>query len=267
MRLLKAIPFFLILLYFLPIAAAADYDSRAYLNELTALIKITGNAKEGQALHTRAMESHGKKKYEDSEKLWYLAAKADPGWVEAYFNLACSTTLQGKIIVALGYVELALAMDSAKTLPWVMNDPDLAGLRTYAKYFQLVETYSAKNRASGSNATPGGSHWIAEVLGKTFTYRFRGPDYTREMEITLKPEGQMSVTGESTDSMPSRCRVTGGNWSIQNEGLRIVIYLEGRCYVDSSVYIPRSKDDFMEMFSGDHGPSNPGRYYNWGKYE
>jgi len=140
---LRILSIFIFILFIVP-SLVAQNASQAYLDELKNIKKISGNNKVARELHLKAMDNHKKKMYSDSEKLWYRAAKADPGWVEPFFNLACSTALQGKQEISFEYLEMALNMDKTKVIPWVKNDPDIASLRKYKKYSQLLERYSEK---------------------------------------------------------------------------------------------------------------------------
>jgi len=240
----------LVFIFVIMTAIAADDQSQRFLNELKMLNRIfIGPASdehkaEAKKFHTRAMESHKQKKYLESEKFWYLAAKLDPRWVEPFFNLACSTALQGKHEVALEYLEIALNMDRNKVVPWARNDSDLAGLKKNAKYIRLVEKFDPKN------------HWVMELLGKTFVYEIRDSWNTERREIRLYADGSMDVKGGSSDTVPCDYTYTGGKWSIQGEGLAIIIYRKGGCadgrgpVANSVTYHPVSKDQFLQMFSG-----------------
>ena len=242
-----SIPVFVFMLLTL---AAADNQSQAFLDELKMLNRIfvgpasSENQAEAKKLYGQGMESHRQKKYLESEKLWYMAAKADPKWLEPFFNLACSTAMQGKHEIAIEYLEIALNMDRNRVLPWARNDSDLAGLRKNEKYIRLLEKYDPKN------------HWVTELLGKTFVYEVRDSWNTDRREIKLYADGSMDVKGGSSDTVPCDYTYTGGKWSVQGEGLIVIIYRKGGCadgggpVEDSVTYTPASKDQFLQTFSG-----------------
>ncbi len=234
----------------------ANNTSQAYLEELKMLKRIYvgfGNREEAQKHYNQAMGSHKEKKYNDSEKFWYIAAKIDPSWVEPFFNLACATALQGKHEIAVEYVEIALSMDRIKVFPWAQNDKDLAGLRKNKKFIRLVEHYNPEN------------HWVKDLLNKKFVYTHNDAWYNERRETTLRPDGTMEVKGRSSDTVPCDYSFYGGKWSFQNGGLTIIVYRKGGCadaegtLEKSKVYNPASKDDFLNMFSGDHNPYQQGQ--------
>ena len=68
--------FYFVIILISPSQAQVDF-SGLYINELIMLKKTAGDKNEAAKLHARAMESHKKKDYKESERLWYLTAKAD----------------------------------------------------------------------------------------------------------------------------------------------------------------------------------------------
>jgi tetratricopeptide (TPR) repeat protein len=126
-----------------------DYNtSLSYVQELTFIKKTTGNKHEAQKLHELALDSFKKKKYGKSETLWYLAAKADPGCVDYYYNLARTLLSQGRYDFSLRYLELALSMDPGNMLQRIKNSSDFALLKKYKIYTDLEKKYSPESDTS-----------------------------------------------------------------------------------------------------------------------
>ena len=87
-----------------------------------------------------ALGAHKKKNYKESEKLWYKSAKADPSWSKTYFNLACTTALQGKKKAAVEYLRIALQLN-VKLLKSAQKDSDLKSLKGDKEYKELINGY------------------------------------------------------------------------------------------------------------------------------
>jgi tetratricopeptide (TPR) repeat protein len=112
--------------------------STAYLQELKNISKVAGDRSKANQLHKKALDEHKKKNYTESERLWYEAAKSDPAWGKTYFNLACTTALQGKKEIAVEYLGIALSLDAKNLMKPAENDSDLKSIRNLESYKELI---------------------------------------------------------------------------------------------------------------------------------
>ncbi|MCP4133172.1 MAG: hypothetical protein GY754_19550 [bacterium] len=113
----------------------------SYLDELKTIKKDKGDRKKAESLHEKALKEHQLANYDISEKYWYQAAKADPAWGQPYFNLACSVASMGSKKPAIDYLQMALALDSAKLLKPTKNDKELDSIRDTKEYKDLIKKY------------------------------------------------------------------------------------------------------------------------------
>lgn len=125
-----------------PAGPLNSYDRGEILFQLE---KKSGDRDAAMNFHKQALAEHKKKNYKEAEKLWYQAAKADPAWSKAYFNLACSTALQGSDTLPIEYLKITLKLKPGY-LKKVLSDPDLESLREEegSPYWSLVQEYGAK---------------------------------------------------------------------------------------------------------------------------
>jgi len=245
----KNCPIALLVLIFIAAAVSADEMSQSnyWKNELKAMKKISGDRARAQKLHDMAMVAHKKNNFPESERLWHLAAKADPGWADTYFNLACSTAMQGKRDIAVEYLEIALDLDRNTVLPWAKNDSDMTNLKDNKKYQRLV----------GISAI--GGHWVNEIIGRQFEYSVKDSWNSEHRVIMLNSDGTMQVSGSSSDTYPCNYTFTDGKWSVKERWVEIVIFRKGGC-ADNPASLDKSqnfnitsKDEFMRIFSGGKG--------------
>lgn len=242
---------FIIIVFCYTPGCRSDNPSQQYYEELKMLQKIHtgyGDREKAKSYYSEAMQFHMEKKYRDSERLWYMAAKTDPGWLDPFFQLACSTALQGKHDIALGYIEITLASDRLKWFKRITADTDLAGIRQNEKYTRLIQQYDPRN------------HWVTNILNKQFIFTHNDAWNNETRETLFKPDGTVMASGNTSDTVPCHYSFTGGKWSIQGNGLTIIIFKKGGCAgIDvteekSDMYNPATEDEFMRMFSGDHNP-------------
>jgi len=112
--------------------------STAYLQELKNISKDNGDRSKATQLHEKALDEHKKKNYTESERLWYEAAKTDPAWGKTYFNLACTTALQGKKEIAVEYLGIALSLDAKHMIKPAEKDSDLESIRNLESFKKLI---------------------------------------------------------------------------------------------------------------------------------
>ncbi len=179
-----------------------------------------------------------------------MSARIDPTWVEAYFNLACATAMQGKIEISLAYVEMILKKDRVKVIAWVKNDSDLAALRKESRYMSLVKLYDPQN------------HWVNEVLNTKFIYSLKSSWDNDHLETELRGDGTVEASGRISNTVPCGYRYTGGNWLFDGIGVAVIIYFEGGCAgseeikKDSRTYNPKTKGEFLDFFSKEVFPGS-----------
>ena len=131
--------------------------------ELKEMARTPGNRAEAQAISARAFSAHQQKKYSESERLWFEAAKKDPSWSTIYFNLACSTALQGRLPVALEYLKITLSLDATPAMVnAIRSDPDLAALRSSPLFAEL--------KLSNEQSTPDA---LKDYIGTVRCYRVK----------------------------------------------------------------------------------------------
>jgi len=173
---------FIIIVFCYTPGCRADNPSQQYYEELKMLQKIHtgyGDREKAMSYYSEAMQFHMEKKYRDSERLWYMAAKTDPGWLDPFFQLACSTALQGKHDIALGYIEITQAKDSLKWFKRITADTDLAGIRQNEKYTRLIQQYDPRN------------HWVTNILNKQFIFTHNDAWNNETRETLFKPDGML----------------------------------------------------------------------------
>lgn len=119
-------------------AVKAERPPAALVDQVRALPRTAGDRKQAMALHSQAMKVHAAKDFEESERLWAEAARADPSWSWPLYNLACSAALQGRSAAALAYLEMmrdrAPEPDMLRRLE---TDADLASIRRRPEFEAL----------------------------------------------------------------------------------------------------------------------------------
>jgi hypothetical protein len=85
------------------------------------------------------MKVHAAKAYADSERLWAEAARKDPAWDWPFYNLACSTALQGRADDAIAYLEMVRdRKPDPGMLARIETDKDLKSIRTRPEVKALI---------------------------------------------------------------------------------------------------------------------------------
>lgn len=103
--------------------------------------KTSGSREKAKEFHNKAFTLYKAKNYEQAEINWFEAAKADPSWGRAYYNLACMTSLQEKTDIALQYVKLALEVSNGALITAIVQDTDLNYIRKNPGFIPILEKY------------------------------------------------------------------------------------------------------------------------------
>jgi hypothetical protein len=120
-------------------ADAAPTSPPRLIDELRALPRTPGDRARAMALHTEALKVHRAKNFAESERIWADAARADPAWDGPYYNLACSTALQGRPDDAIAYLEMVRDREpDPGRLRRIETDRDLRSLRARDEYKALL---------------------------------------------------------------------------------------------------------------------------------
>jgi len=123
------------------IAQPPDARPPSLLDELRALPKErAGNRADAMALHKRAMVSHSAKDFAAAEKTWADAARTDPSWDWPFYNLACISSLTGRVDDALAYLEAVHARKASfEMLRRIEQDHDLDAVRARPEMAALIK--------------------------------------------------------------------------------------------------------------------------------
>ena len=83
---------------------------------------------------------HDQKQYAKAEQQYKKSVQLDPDNANAYYNLACCQSLQGRVRNANEYLEQALKSGFIG-YNWIQNDPDLTPLRALPEWKTLMKKY------------------------------------------------------------------------------------------------------------------------------
>lgn len=243
----------LLLLVFL-IAARGASESERYLNELRGYAGRPGDGAEASSFDTRAMKAHGAGQYPEAEKLWFEAARIDPSNPKYFFNLARSTTLQGKAALALEYLKLMKNVRFDEYYGAMLNDPDLAALRSSsagAAFFQEI-------RKDLDTIL-----WVKGLIGTTMKRHCAigacDSGYEVDFTVVLHAKGALDVSGGYVtrkdapgDGPPGLAEVKNsyalifGRWRREKEKLVIDLDFTGN---KTGSLVFRNRAAFMKYFS------------------
>ncbi len=118
----------------------ASVRPMSLLEEMQTLGTKSGNRRRSARLHSRALRLHKRGRYKEAETIWGDAARADPAWERPFYNLACTTALQGRAGDALAYLKMVAKREiDYKRLRKVETDSDLASLRDRPELAETIE--------------------------------------------------------------------------------------------------------------------------------
>ena len=217
-----------------------EKNSQSRYDELLDMKKRSGDRKTAMVLHSSALAEHKNKNYVESEKLWYQAAKADPAWGRAYFNLACATARQGKKWISFDYLKIAIGLDPEISKK-IKTDSDLVSIRKLPEYRFLLP----------GDAPDTAGHWSADLVGKEF-FSSAGHSYTRT--IILKKDGKAIINEDNTGGMDPPPESLG-SWKLVAGNLEVIyinaVGLDVQGGQEMNNFKFTNKDEFLEEFNSE----------------
>jgi hypothetical protein len=130
----------------------------ALVDEMRALPVTSGDRTKASAFHKQALKVHATHKYAESEQAWANAARADSSWTWPFYNLACTTAVQGRPLDALAYLEMMRDRNPDRQMLWrVEHDGELESIRSRPEYEALVVEIEDGVREREANPPAAGS--------------------------------------------------------------------------------------------------------------
>lgn len=116
---------------------AMTSQTELIFNELSLLERSEGDRGQAEKFHALAALRYRIADYSGAEQLWYEAARSDPAWEEAYYNLASMAALQNSSEIAMSYCLIALKLSEGALLERIDSDINLQVVSSSARFRRI----------------------------------------------------------------------------------------------------------------------------------